>query len=300
MSLSTMYICITMPSLYRKCSPCPAIDMFIEPSRSTAKSSKVKSGGKRTSNEVSRCEVKAEGVVNSSAPKDMPGRSKVTEKRKRCENTVPAKPKRKKQKRRNVGASEEVLTCARTRPWTKAEHVRRANTSKPRRRRRAVAVRALDRVPAATESKTMQITKAIAAAEDKAKTVEARSRSQRMLQRQQRVGTGVVINAPDSLTSEVRVRFGRSNVHSWGVFSEDNVRAGDMILEYRGEVIRSSVADVREQRRLGKGIDDYMFRISKNVVIDATTSGSLARFLNHSCDVRSAIFFSFFFCRDRW
>ena len=32
-------------------------------------------------------------------------------------------------------------------------------------------------------------------------------------------------------------------------------------------------------------IPDYMFRIDKEIVCDATRKGSLARFVNHACDV---------------
>ena len=33
-------------------------------------------------------------------------------------------------------------------------------------------------------------------------------------------------------------------------------------------------------------MDDYMFSIDENTIVDATLQGSLARFINHSCDVR--------------
>lgn len=33
-----------------------------------------------------------------------------------------------------------------------------------------------------------------------------------------------------------------------------------------------------------KGIQDYQFRVSEDVVLDATMRGGLARFINHSCD----------------
>lgn len=45
---------------------------------------------------------------------------------------------------------------------------------------------------------------------------------------------------------------------------------------------RQAVADVAEARHRGAGHDDYQFRLSDSVV-DATTSGSMARFINHSC-----------------
>lgn len=53
------------------------------------------------------------------------------------------------------------------------------------------------------------------------------------------------------------------------------------------KVIRQKVADTREKRyeRMGIG-SSYMFRIDDDLIIDATKKGNLARFINHSCDVR--------------
>ena len=56
-------------------------------------------------------------------------------------------------------------------------------------------------------------------------------------------------------------------------------------MEYMGEIIRQSVADVREIRYRKKGIDCYMFRLDDNLILDATFKGNIARFINHSCDV---------------
>ncbi|CAM9791490.1 unnamed protein product, partial [Discosporangium mesarthrocarpum] len=53
----------------------------------------------------------------------------------------------------------------------------------------------------------------------------------------------------------------------------------------RGEIIRNAVADKREklyeEMQIGS---DYMFRVDEDTVVDATFKGSLARFINHSCD----------------
>lgn len=43
-----------------------------------------------------------------------------------------------------------------------------------------------------------------------------------------------------------RLRLGRSEVHGFGVFTRGVVASGEMLLEYRGEVVRTSVADLRE------------------------------------------------------
>jgi SET domain-containing protein len=47
------------------------------------------------------------------------------------------------------------------------------------------------------------------------------------------------------------LRFGKSRIHRWGVFAMERIRAGELLLEYRGEVIGNAVADKREKVLLG-------------------------------------------------
>ncbi|KAJ9088675.1 histone methyltransferase set1 [Entomophthora muscae] len=81
-----------------------------------------------------------------------------------------------------------------------------------------------------------------------------------------------------------RVILARSNIHDWGLFAREPLKKGDLVIEYVGELIRSELADIREFKCFARGIDSsYLFRIDEEFVIDATDSGNIARFINHSC-----------------
>ncbi len=80
------------------------------------------------------------------------------------------------------------------------------------------------------------------------------------------------------------VRFARSAIHNWGLYAQEPIYKGEMVIEYVGEVIRPQIAALRENKydRSGLG-SSYLFRIDDQVTIDATKTGGIARFINHCC-----------------
>lgn len=57
--------------------------------------------------------------------------------------------------------------------------------------------------------------------------------------------------------------------------------------------MRPVLADLRETQYEAVGIgSSYLFRVDLEYIIDATKCGNLARFINHSCNVR--FFFSLY------
>ncbi|CAH2059896.1 unnamed protein product [Thlaspi arvense] len=86
-------------------------------------------------------------------------------------------------------------------------------------------------------------------------------------------------------TYKKRLAFGKSGIHGFGIFAKLPHKAGDMVIEYTGELVRPSIADKREHRIYNSmvGAGTYMFRIDNERVIDATRAGSIAHLINHSC-----------------
>uniref|UniRef100_A0A4W3HIQ9 [histone H3]-lysine(4) N-methyltransferase n=1 Tax=Callorhinchus milii TaxID=7868 RepID=A0A4W3HIQ9_CALMI len=85
-------------------------------------------------------------------------------------------------------------------------------------------------------------------------------------------------------TSKEAVGVYRSPIHGRGLFCKRNIDAGEMVIEYSGNVIRSVLTDKREKYYDSKGIGCYMFRIDDYEVVDATMHGNAARFINHACE----------------
>ncbi|KNZ47308.1 histone-lysine N-methyltransferase SETD1 [Puccinia sorghi] len=85
-------------------------------------------------------------------------------------------------------------------------------------------------------------------------------------------------------TRKKQLKFSRSPIHDWGLYAMETIPAGEMVIEYVGEVIRQAVADRREKlyERMGIG-SSYLFRVDDDLVVDATKKGNLGRLINHCC-----------------
>lgn len=93
-----------------------------------------------------------------------------------------------------------------------------------------------------------------------------------------------LFGSENSVCRKKCLRLGRSAIHAWGVFADEPLLPGDFVIEYKGEVIRPIVADSREKIYSALGFSDYMFRVDDDTIVDATMKGSIARFINHSCE----------------
>lgn len=81
-----------------------------------------------------------------------------------------------------------------------------------------------------------------------------------------------------------QLKFAKSPIHDWGLYAMEPIPAGDMVIEYVGEVIRQQVADHRERQYEKQGnFSTYLFRVDDDLVVDATHKGNIARLMNHCC-----------------
>jgi histone-lysine N-methyltransferase SETD2 len=73
----------------------------------------------------------------------------------------------------------------------------------------------------------------------------------------------------------------------WGLIANADLRRGDLIIEYMGEVINDEINTQRlEHHRRTRPNDTSMYSmdLGHGLFLDARHKGSLARFINHSCD----------------
>ncbi|EEC77282.1 hypothetical protein OsI_15918 [Oryza sativa Indica Group] len=79
-------------------------------------------------------------------------------------------------------------------------------------------------------------------------------------------------------------RLVKTEGRGWGLLADENIMAGQFVMEYCGEVISWKEAKRRSQAYENQGLTDaYIIYLNADESIDATKKGSLARFINHSC-----------------
>ncbi|XP_042452488.1 histone-lysine N-methyltransferase ASHH3-like isoform X1 [Zingiber officinale] len=69
-----------------------------------------------------------------------------------------------------------------------------------------------------------------------------------------------------------------------GIVTEEDIKRGDFVIEYVGEVIDDKTCEERLWKMKHCGDTNfYLCEISRDMVIDATFKGNKSRFINHSC-----------------
>lgn len=82
----------------------------------------------------------------------------------------------------------------------------------------------------------------------------------------------------------VKTKLFKTENRGWGLLADEDIKAGQFVIEYCGEVISWKEAKRRSQAYEIKGVRDaFIISLNASESIDATKKGSLARFINHSC-----------------
>lgn len=79
---------------------------------------------------------------------------------------------------------------------------------------------------------------------------------------------------PDHQFKKVKVKRGLAGL---GLFAEEEIKKGEMIVEYVGTILTKEEADK-------KSSNQYLFEISRNKTIDGYTRSNIARYVNHACE----------------
>lgn len=92
-------------------------------------------------------------------------------------------------------------------------------------------------------------------------------------------------SAPSPATTRPsrRIQVRRSGVHGRGVFAVQDLRKGETLIEYVGEVIDWEEAMRRHPHDPKDPNHTFYFQIDENRVIDALYGGNSSRWINHSC-----------------
>jgi uncharacterized protein len=87
--------------------------------------------------------------------------------------------------------------------------------------------------------------------------------------------------APKKVGKRIQVR--KSGVHGKGVFSTTKLKKGEVLIEYKGEVITWKQALRRHPHDPKDPDHTFYFHIDDKHVIDAKFGGNAARWINHAC-----------------
>jgi len=74
-----------------------------------------------------------------------------------------------------------------------------------------------------------------------------------------------------------------SKIQGWGVFASRRIPKGRRIIEYVGELLTHEEVDERYDDDEQDRHHTFLFEVDEFTVIDASSKGNEARYINHSC-----------------
>ncbi len=89
-------------------------------------------------------------------------------------------------------------------------------------------------------------------------------------------------NVPSTVGRRTQVR--KSNVHGKGVYAVRPIKAGEMVLEYKGKIITWRKALALHPHDPSQPNHTFYFHLDDGHVIDGKQGGNSARWINHGCE----------------
>ncbi len=90
-------------------------------------------------------------------------------------------------------------------------------------------------------------------------------------------------DAPAAPGAGRRIQMRRSGIHGKGVYAVTPFRKGELVVEYKGEVITWPEALRRHPHDPDDPFHTFYFHIDDDHVIDGKHHGNVAKWINHSC-----------------
>ncbi len=81
-----------------------------------------------------------------------------------------------------------------------------------------------------------------------------------------------------------RIQVRKSGIHGKGVFALQPIKAGEVVIEYKGEIITWPEALRRHPHDPSDPNHTFYFHIDDDRVIDGKVKGNAARWINHACE----------------
>ena len=91
-------------------------------------------------------------------------------------------------------------------------------------------------------------------------------------------------SAPAAPADKRRIQVRRSGVHGKGVFALQAIGEGELVIEYKGQIISWPEALRRHPHDPSDPNHTFYFHLDDKHVIDAAVDGNAARWINHACD----------------
>jgi len=115
------------------------------------------------------------------------------------------------------------------------------------------------------------------------KTTSPKTRAQRSSLRPTEPKVPRARAKPAKPSSGRRIQVRRSGVHGRGVYAIRKIKKGEIIIEYKGQMVTWKEAEGRHPHNPKDPDHTFFFHIDDKHVIDAAYGGNAARWINHAC-----------------